>query len=335
MERLAALGYVEAPRARAPGTELDPRRLVAFHGWVDQARGAANAGDYERSIESLETLAQSPSVRTFVLRSLAPIYAENGRFDDAIAAYRDYIELTGADEARLGLARVFIAARRPAEALAELNALSGRSTSVETVRARALARLGRHAEARAVVDAAFAAPAATTARLYQRAALVVDVAPLADGETELRALAAAAPNDAALKSWLGYYLAVWGRPEQREESATLLRGAAAAEPRDAQIQANLGWGSYKLGRDQEAVTALEAALALDDERSLERLRLAVVLHRLGEHARALALARAALASRPAARWTAEGRALAAELERASSERPRAEARPPTRPPAGS
>jgi hypothetical protein len=31
----------------------------------------------------LETLRQSPSVRAFVLRTLAPIYAEQGRYDDA------------------------------------------------------------------------------------------------------------------------------------------------------------------------------------------------------------------------------------------------------------
>jgi tetratricopeptide (TPR) repeat protein len=146
--------------------------------------------------------------------------------------------------------------------------------------------------------------------------LVIDSSPVDGGEAELRRLLAAAPDDPALKSWLGYYLSVWGTPPQRDEGLELLQGAVRVKADDAQLQANLGWGAYQLGRDGEARQALEKALAIDDGRQLERLRLAVVLQHAGESATALADARAALAAKPAAPWAEEARKLIAELEAA-------------------
>ncbi len=313
-ERLAALGYVEVPSAPAPGTAPDPRRLAGIRDMIDEARGLASAGGHARAIEMLETLRQSAAVRAFVLRTLAPIYAEQGRIDDAVAAYRDYIALTGASEAWLGLARVQLRAGRTHDTLAALEHVDPRALTTQTLRAHALARQGRHAEARAALDAAFAGRERSPAHLHQRAALVIDVAPLPDGEAELRGLLAAAPDDPMLRSWLGYYLAVWGRPEQREEAYDLLAAAARARPDDAELQANLGWGAAKVGRDAEATAALEAALALDGQRALERFRLAVVLGRTGQPERAATLARSALALRPGASWADNARSLLRQLE---------------------
>jgi arylsulfatase A-like enzyme/Tfp pilus assembly protein PilF len=313
-ERLAALGYVEAPQARAPGEEPDPRRFASIRDTVDDARELASMGDYDRAIEALETLAQGPTVRTLVLRTLAMVYVERGRYDDAVAAYREYLQVTGAEEAHVGLARTLVQAGRPAEALAALDAVAAPSRGTQLVRAHALARLGRHAEARATIDAAFADRPGSTERLRKRAALAIDSAPLADGEAELRALLAAAPDDAILRSWLGYYLAVWGRPGQADEAYALLAAAAAAAPRDAEVQANLGWGAWKLGRVAEARAPLETALALEPGSALDRFRLALVLERSGERARAATLVRSALAQQPAASWAEAANALLRRLE---------------------
>ena len=312
-ERLAALGYVEVPSAPTPGTAPDPRRLAGIRDMIDEARGLASAGGYARAIEMLETLRQSAAVRAFVLRTLAPIYAEQGRIDDSVAAYRDYIALTGASEAWLGLARVQLRAGRPNDALASLQHLDARAVSTQTLRAHALANLGRHAEARSVLDAAFAGREHSPGHLHQRAALVIEVAPVPDGEAELRGLFATAPDDPVLGSWLGYYLAVWGRPEQRDEAHALLAAAATTRPDDPDLQANLGWGAAKLGLDMEAAAALEAALALDGQRALERFRLAVVLGRTGQPERAATLVRSALALRPGASWADNARVLLRQL----------------------
>lgn len=312
-ERLAALGYIAAPQAHAEHAEPDPRRYATIRDWVDEARGLADGGEYDQAIDSLQALAQSPSVRALVLRTLAPVYAERGRLDDALAAYRDYIALTGASEASLGLARTLLAAGRPDEALVTLDAIAP-SPTVLVLRAHVLARLGRPAEARAVIDAAYGTDA-ERGRLRKRAVLVIDAAPVPDGEAELRRLLAAAPDDPVLQSWLGYYLALWGTPAQRDEALTLLAAAAQADPENAEVQANLGWGAARLGDDARSRTALEAALAHDPRRALERFRLAIVLARTGERARATEQVRAALRFRPAASWSAPARTLLAELER--------------------
>jgi arylsulfatase A-like enzyme/Tfp pilus assembly protein PilF len=312
-ERLAALGYVAAPRKRAAGVAPDPRPLVGVWYWVEGARAMAQAGSWDRAIETLETLEHSPSVRSVVLRTLAPLYVVLGRYDAAEAAYREYLELTGSREAHLALARVALSNDAPERALERLDALSVRAPGVEFLRARALMRLGRVEEARAAIDTAFSAPGDGNARLQRRAALVVDVAPLEGGERELRALLAEAPEDPLLESWLGYYLAVWGRPEQGEEAWNLLESAAAAADRP-QIQSNLGWGAHQLGHTEVAIAALERALELDPRRLQDRARLGMALARAGDAEAARDALRTAVQGRPGAPWAARARRTLESLE---------------------
>ena len=209
MEQLAALGYIEAAATFAPEERPDPRRFVGAHTWVQAGRTMASQGQYDRAIELLETFVESRSVRALVLRTLAPVYVEAGRVDDAIRAYGQYIELTGSSEARLGLARLFLRNDRPEEALDVIASLDRPTASGTLLRAQALARLGRHAEARAAIDST--SPRRNRAqRRHNRAHLVLYAAPVSDGEEELRGLLAEAPQDAVLKSRLGFYLSVWG-----------------------------------------------------------------------------------------------------------------------------
>jgi arylsulfatase A-like enzyme/Flp pilus assembly protein TadD len=325
MAQLAALGYVEIPIA-AGDEAPDPRTFIGVHGWVGYGRALARSGQYLRSIELLETLSESPSVRALVIRTLAPIYAQAGRFDDAIRTYRLYIELTGAPEARLGLSRTLLQANRPGEALAVIDEIAPHSPKLAFRRAQALGQLGRHEEARLVVDEAFAGRHLARDRRRSRAFLVLDAAPIADGEEELRALLAAAPDDAILKSRLGFYLAIWAPEDRGEEAGRLLREAAASLEDSPEFQSNLGWGLFHLGADDEARVALEAALAIDATRQLDRVRLARVLRRTGESERALALVRSALAIHPAAVWSDDARALEAEIEAEPSTPPSVGAR---------
>ena len=306
-ERLAALGYVAAPKKRPVGMAPDPRPLVSVWYWIEGARALAQAGSWERAIETLETLKHSRSVKTVVLRTLAPLYEVLGRYDAAEAAYREYIELTGSREAHLALARVALSDGAPERALDSLEALSAGAPAVEFLRARALMRLGRVEEARAGVDAAFSMPGSENSRLHQRAALVVDVAPLEEGEEELRALLTEAPEDPLLESWLGYYLAVWGQPEQGEEARDLLESAAAASAESPQIQSNLGWGAHQLGHPEIALAALERALELDPGRFQDRARLGLILAQAGDTDGAEEALRTALQGHPGAAWAGRAR----------------------------
>ncbi|MCH8084628.1 MAG: sulfatase-like hydrolase/transferase, partial [Myxococcales bacterium] len=310
-EQLAALGYIDAPSEFAGAEKPDPRRFAAAHGWVDMARGMASRGRYQAAIEILETLVESPSVRPLVLRSLAPVYAEAGRFDDAVRTYRAYIEITDAAEARLGLARTLLRSDHAREALAVLEETPLQSREGQMMRAIALARLGSHSDARAVVDSSF--ESREDDRLRKRALLVLHAAPVPDGESELRRLLARAQEDPLLRSRLGYYLALWGRSDQREEARAMLEEAARLDPQNLEIQANLGWGTYRLGRAADAVPVLETLLS--DERSSHRdgVRLAHALAEIGQEERALDLLRGSLALRPAAPWSEEARVLIQRL----------------------
>jgi arylsulfatase A-like enzyme/Flp pilus assembly protein TadD len=313
-ERLATLGYVAAPRKISVEVAPDPRPLVRVWYWIEGARALAQAGSWERAIETLETLKHSRSVKSVVLRTLAPLYEVLGRYDAAEAAYREYIELTGAQEAHLALARVALSDGAPQRALDSLDAFSARGPAVEFLRSRALMRLGRVEEARAGVDAAFSIPGSGNARLHQRAALVVDVAPLEGGEEELRALLAEAPDDPLLESWLGYYLAVWGEPEQREEARGLLESAVAASAESPQIQSNLGWGAHLLGYPEIALAGLERALELDSGRLQDRARLGLVLAQAGDADGAEEALRTALRGHPGAAWADRARRTLESLE---------------------
>jgi len=314
LEQLAALGYISAPAEFAPDAIPDPRRLAAAHGWVDAARSLAGAGRHDEAIATLEPLASVPAVRGLALRSLAAVYANAGRTDQAVAAYRSYIQITGSAEAWIGLARTLIDAGRLAEALDALEATEAPGVNAELLRARVLSRLGRREQAHAAIDAALRGRAHRSRRLHEHAILVLDAAPQPDGEQRLRALRAAAPQDSLLASRLGFQLACYGRPEQREEALSLLREAARRVPEDAEIQANLGWGAHALGLADEAVAALERAVELEGATPRMRMQLAFALRQVGEKQRALSLARSVLARQPGAPWAEEGRALVGELE---------------------
>lgn len=306
--RLAALGYVDAPQRYAPGRRPDPRALATVHAWVERARGLAAAGRYTEAVEALEVLAQSEPVRALVLRSLAPVYAQLGRLDDAIRAYRDYVELTGSAEGRVTLAAVLLSRGSPQEALDALDPLPP-EPGTELLRARALGRLGRTAEAQARIDAAFPDPAQRVERLREQGLLLLDAAPLAEGDAPLRALLAGAPDDPVLRSQLGYYLAVWGEASQRDEALGLLRDAAQRVPQDADLLSRLGWGAFKRGRPEEAVSALEAAVEIDPARFTDRARLGFALLAVGERPRAVEQLNRAVAENPGAEWAGRARAV--------------------------
>jgi tetratricopeptide (TPR) repeat protein len=258
-----------------------------------------------------------------VLRTLAPVYAEVGRTTDAIDAYEEYIRMTGAEEARLGLARTLLNAGRYEDVLKQLEGVRMRSWRIRMYRAYGLARLGKLQEARQTIEAEPAGPSRQRRRLW--AAVIVDSAPTSDGESELRRLHAEDPDDALLRSRLGYYLAVWGKKEQAEEAMSLLRAASTAVPHDLDLLSNLGWAAYRTGNDTASIEALENVLAKDPGRQLDRFRLAYPLRRSGERERAAKALQQALAVQPAASWAPEAkkmlREIAAEIARAAKSAP--------------
>ena len=323
LEQLAALGYVEAPGDFQAGQEPDPRRFVRALNLINGARGYARRGSYARALASLEPLAESPILRPIALRELAPIYREQHRYDDAIDAYREHLALTGSILSLNELARTLLLAERfedVVELAGETEQVSRRS---RWFRAQALTALGRHTEARAEVDKALPRERERPQALRARAMLALQSGPLPDGEQELRSLLAEAPENALLQSILGFHLAIWGRPEQRDEATLLLASASESGPDNPEVLSHVGWARIRVGLLDEGIANLEKAVELDEERHLDRIRLAQALTAKGELERALGLFRRSLAEQPEARWAPDARsaarALRSEIARLSAE----------------
>jgi len=312
-ERLAALGYIEAPGEYEEGDEPDPRRWVRALSLINAARSQAQAGAYERAISVLAPLARSPMLEPLAIRELAAIYRDRGQLDLAIDAYRRHLTLTGSVVSRNALAETLLQAQRQEDALEVIAAgddLSGRS---RWLRARALTDLGRLEEARAEVERFPGSDVHPLLALRSRAMLTLQAAPIDDGEEELRGLLARAPENALMQSYLGFYLALWGRPEQAEEARTLLAGAAEASPDDPDVQSNLGWASYRMGDPDAAVAALDRALQIDDERFLDAVRLAQILAERGEFENALRRLHRSIAAQPGSTWSRIARDMAGSI----------------------
>ena len=314
-EELASLGYVQARQEYSPDQMPDPRKLVAATTWVEEARNLATLGRYDEAIGRLETLEQSASIKVLVLRTLAPIYLAVGRFDDAERAFRDDAELTGAEDARLGLAQVFMKNGRLEDALAELQSLDASSWKVATELARVLRRLGRREEARAAIEKGFTGPENERQRLLRLSSLIMEDPATPEGEADLRRILGEVPDDPTLRSRLGAYLVRLGRSEQRDEGLDLLRSAAKARPDDPDLLANLAQAAYAVGNDAEAVGAWGGALRYGGERAFDLFRSAFPLVRSGQSEKALERLRKALAREPGARWGEAARDLIARIER--------------------
>jgi tetratricopeptide (TPR) repeat protein len=308
---LRALGYFAAAAGFEPGEEPDPRATVHVHGWVEQARALALTGRYDEAVETLEVIAQSPPVRALALRTLAPIYTQLGRHEDAVRAYRDAFASSGARVALEQMVGALILAERPEAALAALDTEHAHWPGAELLRAAALARLGRLAEANAAVDAALPDPAQRSERLRERARIAVEGASPTDSLHALRALLAQAPGDPVVRSRLGYHLALHPDGSKREEALAHLREAARNAPDDLLVQANLGWGAFRLGRRDEGIAALEAVLAVDPSRATERARLGFALLTVGRTREGRDALGRALAIEPGAKWAPRAQALLA------------------------
>ncbi|MDH3687689.1 MAG: sulfatase-like hydrolase/transferase [Myxococcales bacterium] len=327
-ERLATLGYVEAAGQWAIGQEPDPRRWARAHALVDVARGAAQQGRFDQAIATLEAMRHSSALRPLVLRTLAPLYRERGRFGEAAQAYIEYERLTGASEARWGLAETYLAEGRPDRVLGLFPTAAGEDRAV-ALRARALSALGRHADADRELDDHFGT---RLDGLRLRALLVLDTAPRAGDEEALRLLLRGAPNDPELLAMLGYWLAVWGDEGRTVEATRILRAARSEAVRSdsvgsdstgsAAVLSHVGWGLHKLGLSAEALAALEQAVAADPGRHLDRVRLGILLSEARQPSRARALLEESVIARPAAAWAPAARRALAALD---AERERGEA----------
>ena len=122
-----------------------------------------------------------------------------------------------------------------------------------------------------------------TRLLYMRSLIAVGLDQIDTAETDLRAVLALEPSNAAALNALGYTLA--DRTSRLEEAEGLIQRAYALEPEDAAIIDSMGWIAYRMGRFEEARRYLEQAF-LRDRNAEIAAHLGEVIWVLGDTSRA-------------------------------------------------
>jgi len=202
---------------------------------------------------------------------LGKTYVRAGRVDLAEARFRFVLEKD--PNSAQGLAawgRLLAATGRTSEAeplLRRAAALEPPSTEAMHDLARVLAALGKDEEALAAFDRAAAlAEEASTPFLIAWAAVLERQERIADARERLEAAAEQAPRNPVALSRLGILFALHGDPER---GIPLLERAASLRPADPAILFSLGRAYLDVGRNAEALSLVQRALAATDPSSPE------------------------------------------------------------------
>ncbi|MEM1411072.1 MAG: tetratricopeptide repeat protein [Pseudomonadota bacterium] len=155
-------------------------------------------------------------------------------------------ELGRLDEAR----SLMVAARNSGKVDVQLE-----TTLVE---AQLLAEANQPEAAFAMLEKGLAQFPDDTRLLYTRALIAVQLDRIGAAETDLRAILAREPANAAALNALGYTLA--DRTDRYEEAEQLIRQAFEIEPEDPAIIDSMGWVAFRQGRLDEAERFLRQAL---------------------------------------------------------------------------
>jgi tetratricopeptide (TPR) repeat protein len=158
--------------------------------------------------------------------------------------------------------------------------------------ARILREADRREESFRVLDEALAGMPDSIAILYSHALLAAELGWVDIAESDLRAVIAAQPENAAALNALGYTLA--DQTERFEEAEELIRQAYILQPDEPSIIDSMGWVNYRLGRLAEAVRFLQKAWQLDKNPEIAA-HLGEVLWVSGDREAAIAVWREGLA----------------------------------------
>ena len=192
------------------------------------------------------------------------------RFDEALTWYRG---VPGGPQrwlAQLRSANVLNELERSDEAFALLRGMQADAAAPEEARRDAyVLEAGLHekaADTAAELDAfarGLAAFPDDPELLYARALSWERRDDIARAEADFRKILVAEPDSVAALNALGYTLA--DRTTRYQEALELINRARAAEPDNAAIIDSYGWVLYRLGRNDEALTELRRAFALQKD----------------------------------------------------------------------
>ncbi len=113
-----------------------------------------------------------------------------------------------------------------------------------------------------------------------------------EAEKAFRAALALAPDSAITLNYLGYMNA--DRNVKVEEALSLIQKAVAADPENGSYLDSLAWALHRLGRNDEAETAMRKAIVSQEKNAVVLAHLGLILAARGEQVEALKYLRLAL-----------------------------------------
>ncbi len=256
--------FVAAATLFGRAVEADPTNVEARR---QLALAQVDAGQPELAQATYEELLSLDPTRTSAHLELAQLLASRGRPDEAIRRLLRATELApDYKQAHYQLALLFDRTGRPGEALTRYDrvlALDPDFGEAATRRAATLAALGRPAEAIRILKARTAAAPTDGAALVALSVVLRQQNRLAEARTILESALASGgfspAGEARLRTELGGIFAIQGR---LRDAAKELQTARQLNPTEAQTSFMLGMVQADLGRTEEAVRALAAALAV-------------------------------------------------------------------------
>ncbi|MCC7241873.1 MAG: tetratricopeptide repeat protein [Acidobacteria bacterium] len=322
------LGDTEGAEAAARQLlSLDPTSLP---GLSALARVLSDQFQYRQVVDLLSPLAQDTGARVkgredeaaAALGQLGLAHQQLGEYDAAIGAFTSARALAPTDATfDLYVVQALIAARRfdrAADVAAEALKAHPDELRLIRLRAQALSRLGRGAEAIASLESAVKAEsrspqlalaladAYAAEKRYDDAVRVIEQAETAFGAEEeftlrliglyeqsgrlgeaeraLRARIERDPLDALALNYLGYLLA--DRTDRLTEAVALIERALEVEPDNPSYLDSFGWALFKQGKIVEATAPLGRAAAALPANSVIQEHLGDVLARQGKWAEA-------------------------------------------------
>lgn len=328
----------------AKGAEDAARRILAVDpnslaGLSALARTLMDQYQYKRVIEVVSPLSKDLAARAkgreadaaSVLAQLGLAHQQLGEYDASVTAFSSARQLAPGDaDYDLYLTQALLAARQNERALAVATAALKQhpdETRLVRLRAQALGRLGRSAEAVTFLEGAIKADSRSpdlafaladtyaAQKRFDDAVRVIEQAEtafgesdeftyrlanvyeqagrLADAERELRRMLERDPLDGDALNYLGYMLAE--RTDRYAEAVELIKRALGSEPDNPAYLDSLGWALFKQGQLDAAVDPLTKAAAAVPANSVIQDHYGDLLARQGKWTEAVAAWQRALA----------------------------------------